>query len=533
MRKIIPLLLVSTFLFSGVLRAEAQVDAAGADVLKKEVTEDLTWRSNMTKIIDQGILVDGTVAVETKKDYYEVHLPHLYMVNKQGKLDVGIITAQVLPGTEKGTWQIRQADIPLAMTYFDAKGIPIAKLTVGNQKFAATWVPAKAMFPKIDSLFQNIKVTGVGSNAGLTARITALKSLITLTDNGDGTWSGPADFGAAGLSANLPGQNPVTASIGEIASKNKYDHLDMSQSMKMKDLAESTMKTGLPQTDDQKKDFIAKLLTKAPFTANGLETTFELSHFDMHDAGTKQQPQQDVALDQFNFTGQTSNLSQDKSKFVVKTTLNGLHVAQVSSPFGALLPSRVDAEIVLDNVPVSKLSDQFFNILTDQATLNASKDVKDTKDPMAQKVAQAEVQKKISDTLELIPGILQQAGTSLAVNNTFIQSDAVTTRVLGKVDASTDARLGASGKATITFKGLNEFIDKVHAVAVRPGSDPHMMSFLFGLMAVQMKSTQSKGRDGISIDNMNIELKKNGDIIVNGLVLNTQKQDAPVPPTTP
>jgi hypothetical protein len=540
MRKIVPLFLVSTLLFSGIFsgafssaaRAEAPIDTTGAATLGNAINEELQWRSNMTKILDQGILIDGKVAVEVKKDFYEVHMPHLYMLNKQGKLDVGIITAEIVPAPEKGAWLIRQADVPVSMTYYDLKNAPVAHITFASQKFSGTWYPAQAIFSKIDSTFQNIQVTPVNANF-MTAKITALKSLIDLKDNGDGTWSGPADFGAAGLTITLPGQDPITASIGKVAARNKYDHLDMSQSLKMKDLAEKTMKDGLPQTEDQKKEFLAKLLTKSPFTANGLDTTFELGQVTVHDTGTKQQPRQDATLDQLTFAGQVANNKQDRSKILVKLGFNGLHATQVQPPFTDLLPSKVDAEIVLDNVPVSKLSEQFFAILTDQATVNAAKDTKDTKDPLAQKVAQDEVKKKISDAVALIPGILQDAGTSLAVNNTFIQSTGLTTRVQGRADASPDAKLGAAGKATVTFKGLDEYIEKTKAAAMRPGSDPHMMGFLLGLMAVQMKATADKAPDGTSIRNLMIELRKNGDIIVNGTVLNAKKDEPPADPNKP
>jgi len=540
MRKIVPLFLVSTLAFSGAAlvfsgaarAAETPIDATGAANLQKEVTDDLQWRSNMTKILDQGIVVDGKVAIEIRKDFYEVHMPHLYMLNKQGKLDVGIITAEIVPGPQKGAWLIKQASVPVSMTYYDNKNVAIAHITLGSQKFSGTWFPAQAMFPQIDSTFQNIQVTPVNASF-LTAKITALKSLIDLKDNGDGTWSGPADFGAAGLTVTLPGQDPVTASIGKVASRNKYDHLDMSQSLKMKDLAEKAMKDGLPQTEDQKKEFIAKLLTKSPFTANGLDTTFEVGQFAMHDAGTKQQPRQDVTLDQLTFAGQVANNKQDRSKLLLKLDFSGLHATQVQPPFADLLPSKADAEIVLDNVPVSKLSDAFFAILTDQATVNAAKDTKDTKDPMAQKVAQDEVKKKLADALALIPGILQDAGASLAINNTFIQSSGLTSRVQGRFDASPDAKLGAAGKATVTFKGLDEYIEKTKAAAMRPGSDPHMMGFLLGLMAVQMKATADKSPDGISLRNLLIELRKNGDIVVNGTVLNTKKDEPPADPNKP
>lgn len=531
MRKIILSFFVFALIFSGVAQAaDAIIDVAGAATLKKQIEDDLQWRNDMTKIFGQGLVTEGKVAVTPKGSFYEVQLPRLSVsAGPQGKLDIGAITFNAAPGQEAGSWQILQATLPLSMTFYDAKNVATAKISIGSQKFSATWQPDKGIYPKVDSLFENIKISGVGKNA-INAKIATLSSHIDLKNNGDSTWSGPADFDASGITADVPGHNPVALGFDKMSSHNTYDRLDMSQSLNMKAVAQASIKDGLPQTDHDKKAFLAKILTESPFSADSISGTLALDKFFLHDTGTPQQPRRDVAFDHLVFSGTTTSTQQDKSKLFVKTAFDGLHISFIPPLLAGLLPHTMDMEITFDNMPVKKMASQLFTIVQKSAITASTEQT-----PEAHKQANADTKAEMATAASLLPKILEDAGASLTVDSS-LKSDALGTSLKGKIDANNSAALGATGRITIAFKGLDELVHKMQGEALQPGADPHAMGYFAGLMGLQIKGQPDKAADGTSIRNYIIEVKQNGDILLNGETLNpkgTTTGTAPVPPVMP
>ncbi len=530
MRRIIPLFFVFVLMFSGVAQAaDAVIDAAGAASLKKLVEDDLQWRVDMAKVFGEGLAIDGKVEVTPKGGFYEVRLPSLsVLAGPEGRLDIGIMILNVAPGPQPGAWLIQQATLPSSMTYYDAKDAPLVRVSIGTQRIQATWVPEKSMYPQIDSLIENIQITGTGENAPV-AKINTLKSLSNLKDNGDGTWTGPIDFESSGIVLNVPGKNPVTLGIGKISSHNVYDRLDMSQSLKMKEVAKKSMKEKLPQTDKEKQAFLAQLLTQSPVSADSMEGAIGIDDFFMHDTGAPpQQPQRTIALDHVVIDGITSNTRQEKSKAFVKLAFSGLRLPSIPPALADLMPQSMNAEITLDNLPVKAMMGQFFTLV--QKSVAAAGDKTDA---AAQDAAKAE----LTTVAVLLPKMLQDAGTTLSVDNTYVKSATVDATLKARIEAKAAAVIGAIGKMTLTFKGLDEAVQKMQGMALTAGADPHILGYFAGLTALEMKGQPDKAADGKSLRNYILELKESGDMLLNGVVVNPRGTPAdagqPKPATPP
>ena len=522
MRKIIPFFLAFTLIFSGIAQANAAVDAAGAATLKKQIDDDLQWRNDMAKIIGQGLVSDGKTDVTPKNGAYEVNVPHLYLLSQQGKLEIGHVTLNIAPAPEAGAWLIQKVSVPSSMILYDTKNVPAIHITLGSQHFTAIWRPDQGLYPKVDSLVENIKLTGAGENAP-TVKVASFKSLVNLKDNGNGTWSGPADFSAGGIAIDAPGQNPVAISIDKAATHNIYDRLDASQLMKAKEAAQKSLKGGLPQTEQEKKAFLAKLIPQNTVSTEGFSTTIEVGKFAMHDTGSQQQPRRDVSFNRFVFSGLSPNMKQEKNKLLLKIAFDGLNFSFVPAPLADMIPHTLNTEITLENLPIGQMTEQIFTIITKRSLANAT-------NANTPKQVQAQAKADSAKAVDQLSRTLKEAEASIAVNNTYLKSNALGVSLQSKLDASTDNVLGVNGKTTVAIKGLDEFVQKIQDAALRPGSDPHLLAYLMGFMTIQTKGVPSKAADGISIRNFAVELKKNGDVILNDAVLNP-KTSAPAPQT--
>lgn len=516
MRKIVPFFLVFSLFFASAAHAAPSVDTAGAAILKKQIDDELQWRSDMGKIVGQGLILDGKTEVVPKGGSYEVTLPHLYiiMANQQGKLDVGHISLGIAPGPKSGIWLIQQIALPSSMTLYDAKNAPSDYISVGKQQITATWEPEHGLYSKIDSLFRDIKITAVDKNAP-TITIAALKSLVNFKENSDGTWSGPADFGVANVAISVPGKNPVSVSIGKLAFKNIYDHLDMRSTLKMKEEARRALLKGIPQTDQEKRAFLARFLTQEPVEAKGISGTVEASKFLMHDTGSQQQPQRLIGFDQLTVLGLSPDLQQEKNKLMLKAAFQGLHISFFPPALAGLMPHTLNAEITLDNLPLAQITGEFYNFLKKQVSTGATGQ---------------QAQDQASAALAQLPKTLESAGTSMSMGNTYAISDAVSMSIASKVNADAKAALGATGKVTVVIKGLDEFVQKVQDTALKAGSDPQMLAYLMGIMTVQTRGQLSKAADGMSIRSYMIDMQKNGDVLLNGAVVKAPESPAPQKP---
>jgi hypothetical protein len=505
MRKIIPLFLLFSFMYAGAAQAAPAIDAAGASVLKKQVNDELQWNADMSAIEGQGLKAEGKAEVTPKKDFYEVKLPHLYMdigqQEKKTRIDLGSITLNVVPGAEDGIWKIQQLTLPPSMTVYDDQNAQEATITIGEQHFTAEWAPGHGFYPKHDALFQDVEINGSDNNP-LTGNITKIKSLANFKDNGDGTWSGSSDADIEGITLSLPGSSS-TINVARLSSHKVYEGLDTRAQIKTK---VEVLKHGLPQTDSDKKALLVKFDELQSADVQGSSNTSDVSGFSLQKGGEEM-----ISFDQLTLAHILPNAKQEKRRILVKTAFQGLNIPSIPQPFAALIPHTLNAEITIDNLPEDQLSDAFFALVSKARTAKQT-----DSDPVVQKHAREQVLKEAAQ----FPKIFGNAGTSVSVQNTYAASDDVSVTLQSQLKASPEDALGFSGSTTIGIKGLDEFVQK----SVGGNSDPHTLSYLTAINSVDAKGTPAKAADGTSLRNYAIELKKSGEVTVNGVAVNGAKQ---------
>src|SRR5262249_50314647 len=132
--------------------------------------------------------------------------------------------------------------------------------------------------------------------------------------------------------------------------------------------------------------------------------------------------------------------------------------------------------------------------------------------------------------LAQLPKMLQDAGATISLQNTFVRSSGVDANMDGKINATAASPLGGIGKVTLSIKGLDETIQKMQSTSLKPGADPHMLGYLGAITIVQLKGQLDKAADGKSLRNYLFELTPEGKLLLNGQDVNAQPALPPAQP---
>ncbi|MDE2337310.1 MAG: hypothetical protein KGL10_08355 [Alphaproteobacteria bacterium] len=508
MRKItssstVGLLLAFTLLVSGAGRARAAIDATGAATLKKAVAEDMQWRVDMAKILGSGLTMAGKVSVVPKKSFYEVTLPHVAMLaGPKGLFYIGTVVLHAVPGDSAGSWKIDGA-LPPVMTFVTGKNKPLARIKTGSQHFSATWLPGTEIYPDLAATFKNIKVSIYGK-VPADINIDAVQSRIALKEANDGKWNGDSDFKASGITVRVPGENPVTLTVGKASDHAVYDGLDVQRATELRAAMQAALKNGLPQTAEEKQAFITKFLIAPPVRADGVDCDFTLDNLAAHDKGTAKDPAHSFSLRHLALTGSTQDAQREKSRVRLTTAFSGLDGTFISPPFADIIPRDFSTDITVDNLPLKAITDMFFSAVQKFAAIPAS-------DVAARKLAAASLQAQEL----MVPGLMEKAGTSLAVKDTYARSSGLYTRLAGDIYANPAAASGAVGKMTLSISGLDALIQKMKKEALAPNADPRLLVYLGEMAGLQQKGVETKV-DGKPARAYVLELTQGGSVLLNG-----------------
>lgn len=521
---------------SGIARADSTISDQGAAELKKQIQDSLQWRIDMAKAAGQGLLMGGDIEVTPKGTFYEVKLPNLStLMGTQGKLDIGTVTMKATPGAKPGEW-LTDATVPETMTFYDAANAPLAHVTIGQQHFSGTWLPATEMYPKFDTLYQKIQIKGVDKKAP-TVLIDSVKGAVDMKDNGDGTWSGPLDFEANGIkmdipanSATLPDSTPMQLAVAKITSRNTYERLDMRQALEIKKAFKEAFKVNPNPTEKEIQALIKSMMPKMPMTPGDVSMAFEVNNFSLREIRAAETqttdpqappppPPKELVFDKITLSGSSTGAQQEKAVVSMKTNLSGLRVTSVPANLAGLVPHTINAEASLNNLPLKKIAEILYRAI--QASIGAEQAPESPEaDKKEEKTAeQIAAEAAVANATAALPKILQDARSSLTVDNTFIKSAELDLLLAGKIEADAAAVPGAVGKMTLSIRGMDETIQKLQAEA-KKGADPSMMSYAGGLTVVQMIGQASVAADGKSLRSYIFEMSPDGKVLLNGADIN-------------
>lgn len=500
-------LLALFLLLSGTARAaDAPFDAAGAEKLKKQIEESLKWRLDMAKNKGEGITLGGPVTVTPKDGFYDVQLPQAAVLMKdRGRLDIGTISMKAMPDGAPNAWRL-ETTLPATLTLRDTADAVAATVTIGRQHITSTWISDKGIYPKVDTLLEDIKAANTGKD-GITVDIGSIKAWSDLKDNGDNTWSGPVNFDAGTIKARRPGDAPLALSIRGLSSHTQYDKVDLTQAIAQRNEIQKTVSaSGGKLSAKQRKELAASLFKKAPSFSGNVDAVFTVSKFLLE--GTRPESKRSFSFDTFTASGTTTSLSGDKIKMLVKAAATGLAFAPQDETLLPLTPQKFNIEVTFDNVPIKALMSEAFSIMS-KAIDRTPVDGGDKK-ALRQQNAQ-----DLHDAFADVPKMMQDAGTVMTIDNTSLSTGGLDISAAGKINAKAASPRGIVGNVTVSVKGLDEEVDKLKADLLNPEKTQAIGAF--GVVsALQAKGQPGKSATGASLRNYTLDFSDDGRILLNG-----------------
>ncbi|MFH1159136.1 MAG: hypothetical protein V1721_09720 [Pseudomonadota bacterium] len=460
----------------------------------------------MAKAFGQGLAMEGNVEVTPKDAFYEVRLPGLsFVLGSEGKLDIGTITAKATPDSSGG-W-LTDVTLPSPMTFYDKTNTPVSEITIGAQSFSGIWNPSKEIYSKFDSSYQDIRIK---SPDLLTVSIGSLKSRIDLKDNDDGTWSGPNDYEAADIKIEISARNALRLDIGRIISSNTYKRLNLNQTLEVKKKLREVFNPEKPMTEEDRKALLETLLSKSQKLIDDMSSVAEIVGFSLTENNTDPaQPRREISFDKFTFQGVSDGLGKEKSAFNIKSSLDGLKTSFIPAGFEGLAPKAFNIDVAIADLPFRKIL---------ETLVTAGAEAADKQKQKAENGDKTEPAK--ADAAAFLPKMLQDAGSSLAFQNTFVKSADLNIGVTGKIEASATTPTGAVGTVTLSLKGLDETVRKLQTLAVKPGADPRIMGYTGALALFQMMGQSDTAADGATLRNYVFLLTPDGKLLLNNVDFN-------------
>jgi hypothetical protein len=491
--------------------AAALINDQGAAELKKLVENELQERLAVTKITGEGLAMEGAVAVTPKSAFYEVKIPGLSIsFGPQGKLDIGTVTLNAVPG-KAGEW-MTSAALPPTMTFYEKPATVIATLSIGSQNFKGAWIPAQGIFPRFDGLYKEITIKGPAADDFKIA-IGSLKTVANLKSSGDNILSGHDGFEAGDIKINADGKGDILMDIQKLSLTNIYDSLDISQGMEIRKKILDAAQTATPP-DEQSAAFLGGLMSFTGAVPDNLDSTGEADGIVIRtkNMAQKDQPAQEVSLDRMLFQGRVKGAQQQASSATLKGGFNGIRLSPPSGDLAGVVPTTMNIDASMENIPLKKITAMMYDTL--QQMIGSLKTT--PKSPMD---AKNQAESRMSDLVAAMPRILQNAGTSLTIQNTFVKSSEMETDLTGHIQANTTAANGITGKLTLSVKGLEGLIQKLGIMAARPGADEKINAVANGLTALSMMGDADKTPDGKYIHNYVFEITDDNKMLFDNINL--------------
>ncbi|MCK5556399.1 MAG: hypothetical protein KAI76_09180 [Alphaproteobacteria bacterium] len=506
MRKIISLLSVFIILcgamsLPGTANADTTINAKGAEDLKKQIEDNLQWRFDMAKAVGQGIAMDGSVEVTPKDSFYEVKLPRIsFTFGSEGILSIGTITAKATPDPSGG-W-LTDITLPSPLTFYDDTNTPVSDITIGSQHFSGVWMPSHEIYSKFDSLYQDIQVRSLVPKI-FTSSIGSMKTQIDLKDNGDGTWSGSNDYEISDVKVDISTKNAMHLNINKISANNTYDNVNMNHALEIKKKFRDIFKSGKPITEEDSKSIFETVMSTSNGLIDDMSSESEINGFSFYEENNDPtQPRREISFDKFAFKGISNDIGKEKSAFNLKTSLYGLKTSLIPAGFERLAPNAFNLDIAIDNLPLRKIIEMFIN---EGMTKNEEKP----------ELAEANIK-------VLLPKMLQDSGSSLSIQNTFVKSEDINVDLAGKINVSATSPIGAVGKMTMYVRGLDETIKKLQTLAVKPDANQQIMNATGALAIFQMMGQSDPTADSgsASLRNYVFALTPDGKLLLNNVDFN-------------
>ncbi len=479
--------------------AQAAVDTAGAARLTTLFTGLLSDQKDSARRRQTDLKLVGDVVVEPAGNYYAVTLPHLSLIRTDGSfIDLGILVINAMPGATAQEWKMSVA-IPTPIIGYGADKKPVTRLDIGKQSFTGIWNETINNFTKLDARYENI--TSLESTEGVTLKIPKASIIYDLTPSADGkTWSGPTRFTLENISMTQD-KNPGQSKIGLLTMDTQvqnysYEKMQDYQS-KLAALTQTIDATAL--SSNQITDIVLDMIGNV---WDGFGTTIIAKDISLSYPPANGNPAGRMDLQNAKIALNAAGLKTDNVTLSLKTQYDGLSLMPAPAGLKETTPERLNLDITVDKLPYKKLIDLTRKTVKAASTTAAPQE-------NAGKLA-----------AKLIPQMLTEAGTFIRIDKSFLGNSTYNLDLDGRMNANMAAILGMDGKAKLDLRGLDQLIAATRAKLKNADLSAEIKKKLQGALLsmtiLQLSGQQGTDANGKPMRSYNLELGKDGKVMVNG-----------------
>ncbi|MCC7305384.1 MAG: hypothetical protein IT558_03885 [Alphaproteobacteria bacterium] len=495
--------------------AYAAINAEGAAKLKTIFENFIAYQKSVSAMPGAARMeYDGEILVEEAGDYYAVTLPHTRFVYPDGsRLDFGMVSINASPHDKPGQWKMAFA-LPTPIVVMDAAGNPVTKISLGAQKAAGVWDEQLENFAKLDAQYNDIKAESLQNNFTLTIPETQVR--YDFEKDEQGKWSGPGLFAARRL--QIGSTNTGSADIEELKCDFTLDRYNPAALIKYRDQLKALMDEMAKADPAQKQQFSTKLSSLISDlvlnSGNGFRAQYSASGITLKNAGTAPG---EIKIGKGFLGIDLSGFATDKVTFGLKLGYDGFAQTPVPAGYEGVTPSGVNFDVRFENLPARQLAE------VSQNTLQAAA----LQPEMAQLAGISLITK--------LPAILSQAGATMAITNNHIGNEAYSFDVNGIVKADINAVGNMSADIKGTFRGLDPLLEKVKALAAKPGAAQadKMQSLAGTLEMLKAQGKPDKNANGEPVYTYSFIMTPQGQMLVNGKPLGGSEEAPAHTPAVP
>lgn len=503
MRHIV-LFFFALFIFTAPAFAAPAINAEGAAKLKKEVEDMLSFHKKMAETMQKGMTLSGEVEVTPKGNAYEVKLPGFTVVSGSDKLNLGTLTIMATPG-DKGEYATTFT-LPSPMILRDEKDVPQVETTVGQQSFNGIWWPTLGAYTKLDASLQDIVIKGLTEENNFNIAIGTMKSTMDLKQNPDNTWSGPQLAEASNITVTAPATEDTgarTLRAAHLGGQAIYDKMDLVATQAIRQKFGLLFKDGAKPSQEDINKAVLEIYKDQKSLFDGLASDFMLVDLAYEAApgpkAAKDEKPVVVRLAKFSSIAEAKDMMAAKSNGRMKLALDGLSVPNATADTLAVIPTKANIEVSLDDVPAQDLA----RIMAEMNVL--------TMMPTDNKQAQQQQQQKLTELTNSLGKILAKAGASLTVRDTYFNAPELNMTLGGKMVAKegvAPVALGSEGTLTLAIEGMDELLLK------EPNTkNPTQTKQI--LTVFQMMGQPGKSANGKSLRTYKLETMADGRVLLN------------------
>lgn len=478
--------------------AAATIDAAGAEKLKT-VIADITRAFETDMATNNIVLIEkGTITVEPKGTYYMVTTPEYFFKGEEGlEVDFGKIRINAVPGDKPDQWKFSTA-IPSPI-YIMGNGKKIVTIRLNEQKISTIYDSQFKTIMADDAVYKNIIIEPHGLKEGETAsfKIAEAQTKIGSKEQTKNIYDYVTDFKLSGIIAET--KSPTGAfsfSIDTISGHGSISKLDLLKTAQMRDKMQSLANAGLDAKKLNDEKSVSAFITM-------LKETLTTPYFDAYDynmtlsglkvsVDDKKNPI-DFGFQKLMLQSDGNSMMADKSNAGMNMMLSGLNLppsifkdvippgTENPLPF---VPTDYQIGFKVKDFPVKAVATEFLKLA--EAGMKS--------ETVPEGMQNQALQMTAMQAMMSMPALLSKAGTTLHITSNTIAKDYM---IDSMADLAADATsvMGGTGKAKVTFTGMDDLIIKLKDIAAKTQS-PQYNQAVQGLSAMQIFGQQGTDKNG-------------------------------------